>query len=243
MGRVAIAPPRACGRLLRQHRPKATAVVVTGPPAAGKSTAVSRLLAAHDSVLHFKVRVHFQALLAAGHPVAVGIEAQIKARDQLSDATVAWGFDNFIATGAGATHVLVEGYPRNAAQLNDMRAVAEERDVMLGGLVIFDAPDAVLRQRARNRLACFQCDVTADGGVSLTCPRCGGTLTSRPDDSPNQLASRISQFRRTRRQMEEMFRRYGKVVTLNAQRTTDELAADLGRVLACMGGIELRHER
>jgi adenylate kinase len=241
MERMAIAASGTLGSLMTR-RPQATAIAVTGPPASGKSTAVSKLLATHASIRHFKVRLHFQSLLSQGHPVAVALKAQLDARERLSDRTVAWGFDDFIVSQGDATYLLVEGYPRDASQFSDMRAVAEEHGVSLGGLVIFDAPTAVLRERARDRVACFKCDSTATCAAALACPRCGGALTGRPDDSPGRLAERISQFRQARRPMEEMFSRYGTVVTLDAQRPPDELATQLELFLARVGGVGFRHE-
>jgi adenylate kinase len=171
------------------------AVLVLGPPASGKSTAVRTLVERSSEVAHFKVREHFAHLLAAGDPVAVAHREQLRRRDVLADAVVRYAFDDFLRTHPAEQVVLVEGYPRSAAQLADMRHALASHGGRVAGAVIFDAPDAVLHARRAHRLVCPRCDHSGVRGRDSSCPRCELDLVDRPDDELTRFADRVAHFR------------------------------------------------
>lgn len=171
------------------------AVLVLGPPASGKSTAVRTLVERSPDVAHFKVRDHFAHLLAVEDPVAVAHREQLRRRDVLADAVVQYAFSDFLGAHPAAHAVLVEGYPRSAPQLADMRSTLASHGGWMAGAVIFDAPDAVLRSRRARRLACPRCDHSGVRGQDVRCPRCGVELAGRPDDELARFEARVEQFR------------------------------------------------
>jgi len=173
------------------------AVLVLGPPAAGKTTAVRTLVERSSEVAHFKVREHFAHLLAADDPVAVAHREQLRRRDVLADAVVRYAFADFLRAHAAEQVVLVEGYPRSAAQLADLRHTLVSHGGRVAGAVVFDAPDAVLHARRADRLVCPRCDHSGVRGRDISCPRCGLDLVGRPDDELARFAARVSQFRTT----------------------------------------------
>lgn len=171
------------------------AVLVLGPPASGKTTAVRTLVDRSPEIAHFKVREHFAHLLAAADPVAVAHREELRRRDVLADPVVRYAFADFLRAHADSSAVLVEGYPRSAAQLTDMRRTLADRGGRLAGAVVFDAPDAVLHARRTHRLVCPRCDRSGVRGRDVSCAGCGVDLVDRPDDEPARFAARVSQFR------------------------------------------------
>ena len=171
------------------------AVLVLGPPASGKSTAVRTLVDRSCDVAHFKVRDHFAHLLAVGDPVAVAHREQLGRREVLTDAVVQYAFSDFLDAHPAAQAVLVEGYPRSVPQLADMRHTLASHGGRVAGAVVFDAPDAVLRARRAQRLVCPRCDHSGVRGRDASCPRCGVELADRPDDEPARFEARVAQFR------------------------------------------------
>lgn len=171
------------------------AVLVLGPPASGKTTAVRTLVEHSPEVAHFKVREHFAHLLAIDDPVAVEHREQLRRREVLTDAVVEYAFADFLRAHAVARVVLVEGYPRSPTQLADMRRTLASHGGRMAGAVVFDAPDAILRARRAGRLACPRCDHSGVRGQDDSCPRCGLDLVSRPDDELTRFEARVAQFR------------------------------------------------
>ena len=85
------------------------AVAVLGPPAAGKSTAVSAALSAGLGICHFKVRLYFKHLLKEGDPVAAALATEIQHRSILDDSVVQYAFAHFIQRAKDKRVILVEG--------------------------------------------------------------------------------------------------------------------------------------
>lgn len=173
------------------------AVLVLGPPASGKSTAVRALVERSSDVAHFKVREHFAHLLATGDPVAAAHREQLHRRDVLADAVVRYAFSDFLRAHPADEVVLVEGYPRSAAQLADMRRTLASQGGRVAGAVVFDAPDGVLHARRAHRLVCPRCDHSGVRGRDSSCPRCELDLIGRPDDELPRFAARVAHFRTT----------------------------------------------
>jgi adenylate kinase len=171
------------------------AVLVLGPPASGKTTAVRALVEHPSDIAHFKVREHFAHLLATDDPVAVEHRDQLRRRDVLADEVVRYAFADFLRAHPAAAFVLVEGYPRSAAQLADMDETLRSHGGRVAGAVIFDAPDSVLHARRARRLVCPLCDRSGVRGRDTSCPRCAVDLVSRPDDELFRFTGRVAQFR------------------------------------------------
>lgn len=199
------------------------AVLVLGPPASGKTTAVRTLVEPPSGIAHFKVRDHFAHLLATGDPVAVAHREQLRRRAVLPDAVVRHAFADFLDAHAAAEVVLVEGYPKSAAQLADMRGALASHGGRVAGAVIFDAPDPVLHARRAHRLVCPVCDQSGIRGQDTSCPRCRVGLVDRPDDELDRFAGRVAQFRTAGSEVAHLLGDAGSVV-LDADLPPDALA-------------------
>ncbi|THA80315.1 hypothetical protein [Streptomyces sp. A0592] len=173
------------------------AIVLLGPPASGKTTAVRGLLAEPPATgtAHFKVRGHLALLVSEGDRIAVPYRERLRRREVLPDPVVRHSFADFVRRTAPAPVVLVEGYPKSPAQLADLRGVLDAAGGRLGGAIVIDAPDPVIRARAGRRLACPDCDVSAAAGERASCPDCGAPMLPRADDRQVRLDARIAQFR------------------------------------------------
>lgn len=215
------------------------AVAVLGPPASGKTTAVRSLVERSADVAHFKVRDHFQSLLAENDRIAVAHREQLRRRDVLADDVVRYAFTDFVRRHSTADVVLVEGYPRSPAQHSDLRAVLSVHGGRAAGAVVFDAPDEVLYARVTRRLVCPVCDLSGTRGPDVACPHCGVDLVVRPDDDVIRFAERVRQFRSAGAGAGRLFAETGRVVVLDAS-LPQELVADrlweaLRRLGACGG--------
>lgn len=218
------------------HLTLRSAAVILGPPAAGKSTAVATVVSAGIGVCHFKVREHLTRLLHRGDPVAVMHADEIRRRATLDDSVVEHGFRSFVHAARGKRAILVEGYPRNSSQFIDMRRVLAGAGVAFGGVVLFDAPDSVLRRRRETRRVCQVCDDDCPSVADGTCGRCGAALVPRADDEVERFEERLRQFRSANGALIRLFEGYGKVVKLDAQQPPDPLAKSLSRALGELNG-------
>ena len=62
--------------------------------------------------------------------------------------------------------------------------------------IVLHVPDDELRRRVVCRLECQSCHRVASEGGGTQCPKCGGLLAPRADDSAANFESRLAGYRR-----------------------------------------------
>jgi adenylate kinase len=95
---------------------------------------------------------------------------------------------------------VLDGFPRTVVQARAFDAILCERNAPLDFAIFIHVDDDVVRDRVANRLICSNCGAILRAGLhvagfSEACPRCGGTLERRADDSPEALADRLVEYR------------------------------------------------
>jgi adenylate kinase len=95
---------------------------------------------------------------------------------------------------------ILDGFPRTLGQAKSFDEDLEERNLPLDVVYLLLLSDALVRERMTTRLTCSSCaavfnekfhNVTTD----VPCPRCGGELVRRNDDTEEALDRRLVQFR------------------------------------------------
>ena len=183
-------------------------LLVLGPQGSGKGTQAKRISEAHG-IPHVSTGDMFRAAIAAGTPLGQQV-APILASGELvpDDLTVALIRARLGEDDAVRGFVL-DGFPRNLDQaeaLDEMLAeIGREIDVVL----FFDASDDVADARMRGRAA-------AEG---------------RPDDAPEVIARRLAIYHEQTEPVVGRYRAAGILVPLRAERSVDEVAAEIAEAL------------
>ena len=95
---------------------------------------------------------------------------------------------------------ILDGFPRTLGQAESFDQGLEERNMPLDVVYFLNLSDELVRERMTSRLTCSRCasvfnekfhDVTID----TPCPRCGGDLVRRNDDTDEALDHRLAQYR------------------------------------------------
>lgn len=182
-------------------------LLVLGPQGAGKGTQSARI-AAEYGIPHIATGDMFRALDTStelGRKVK-----EIMDRGDLvpDDVTVAMIEDRLSQVDAADGFVL-DGFPRNLAQ-------AEALDAMLGGIgrgldaiLFFDVPDAVGLERALERAA----------------------IEGRSDDTREVIEKRLGIYHEQTEPIVEHYRATGKLVPLHADRSIEEVWAEISAAL------------
>lgn len=170
---------------------------VTGPPGAGKTTALLSLADEHDWLARFGVRDYGLDLAAAGNPLGLAMRDSLLRGRLLANDVVREEFAHFLARLPGGVQVVaVEGYPRDQAQCVDFEKVVEAAGARVGAFVVVDVPDDLVWSRVADRRICAACGRPVPVGPAPGCATCGGPVTRRGDDAMDSLAARLNDFRR-----------------------------------------------
>jgi adenylate kinase len=198
--------------------------VIMGVQGSGKGTQ-SRLLCQELNLVHISVgdifRWHVQQhtkvgaqvrrAMAAGELIGDDLVESI-VRDRLHQHDWNYGF-------------VVDGFPRNGRQAEFF---LESYDI--DGVIHLDLPDDEVRRRVLNRRLCTGCgmdyNLIADRPeVEGRCDICGGDLVTRPDDTPEALASRLRDYHERTRPVLDLFQRKEVVHDIDARPAPEDVQA------------------
>jgi adenylate kinase len=171
-------------------------VVLLGPPASGKGTQAA-LLAATSGIPAASTGAILREEKARGSEI--GAEAErwtIQGKlfpDELA-LRVVWKWIG------NRRRFILDGFPRTLGQAQAFDHGLDQRNLPLDVVYFLKLSDELIRERVTSRLTCSECgsvfnenfhDVT----IETPCPRCGGELARRDDDTDDALDRRLAQFR------------------------------------------------
>lgn len=183
-------------------------LLVLGPQGSGKGTQAKRISAAH-AVPHVSTGDMFRAAIAAGSDLGRRVEPILASGELVpDDLTVALIRERLSAADAVGGFVL-DGFPRNLAQAEALDAMLAEIGRALDAVLFFDLTDGLAVERIRSR----------------------AVDEAREDDTPEAIARRLAIYHEQTEPVVERYRAGGKLVALHAERSIDEVAAEIERAL------------
>jgi adenylate kinase len=201
-------------------------IAVTGPPGAGKSTALLALAAADPRIVRFGVRDHAFALAASGNALGIELRSAI-VRNRITLTQVIGQFGYFLDhLPRYAELVVTDGYPRSGTECVGWYAEVSARDLDPAGLVAVEVPERVAAARARARRICPEC------GLPAGHHGCRGVPAGRQDDTPDRIASRLAAYRDGGAEVRAFFTGRCPVTVVDGSAPPDVVRDHLGRLLA-----------
>jgi adenylate kinase len=171
-------------------------IVLLGPPASGKGTQA--------------------ALLAAAFGVPAGSTGAILREEKARGSEIGLEADRWTSQGKlfpdelalrvvwkwidGRKRFILDGFPRTLGQASAFDEGLAQRQLPLDAVYFLNLSEDLVRERMTSRLTCTACgavfnekfhNVTAQ----TPCPKCGGALGRRNDDTLEALGSRLAQYR------------------------------------------------
>jgi adenylate kinase len=171
-------------------------IVLLGPPASGKGTQAA-LLAATFGIPAASTGAILRDEKARGSEI--GLEAdrwtsQGKLFPDELALRVVWKWVD------GRKRFILDGFPRTVGQAESFDTGLDDRQLPLDAVYFLNLSEDLVRERMTSRLTCSECgsvfnekfhNVTAE----TPCPKCGGQLARRNDDTLEALDSRLAQYR------------------------------------------------
>jgi adenylate kinase len=200
--------------------------VIMGVQGSGKGTQAG-ILAADLDLVHISVgdifRWHVQQHTKLGAQVRRNMAAGERVGDDLAESATAerlgqhdWNYG-----------FVIDGFPRNRRQAEFF---LESYDI--NGVIHLDLPDSEVRRRVLARRLCSGCGldynlITARPAEEGTCDVCGGTLTTREDDTEEALAVRLREYHEKTDPVLELFARKEYVVSIDARPSKEEVQQEI----------------
>ena len=183
-------------------------LLVLGPQGAGKGTQAKRI-ATDYAIPHVSTGDMFRAAIAARTELGQKVEPILASGALVpDDVTIAIIGERLGEEDARRGFVL-DGFPRNEAQADALDAMLGEIGRRLDAVLFFDLTDDIATERMLKR--------AKDEG--------------RPDDTPEVIAKRLATYHAETEPIVEHYRLRGTLVPLHAERTINEVYAEVQEAL------------
>jgi adenylate kinase len=207
--------------------------VLLGPPAAGKGTQAELLrerFGFQAPSVGAMLREQKAAGTSAGLRAGEYFERGLLVPDEITIEVVR----QWLAGNSGS--IALDGYPRTVRQAQAFDSMLEEQDAAVDFAILILADEPVIRDRVARRLVCGSCGGVYRAGMHVAlasdpCPRCGGVLGRRADDSLEALADRLEEYRNKTAPVISYYEERGILRSIDGNRAVEEVFGELAAAL------------
>jgi adenylate kinase len=197
-------------------------LVLVGPPGAGKGTQ-AQFLAAHYSIPHISTGDIFRANLRAGTPLGVQAQSFMDRGELVADSVTNEMVKDRLTHDDVANGFLLDGFPRNVAQAEVLRAILAEKNTPLDAVLEFSLANEEIVTRLSARRTCKDC-FQPSVGVDK-CPSCGADVYQREDDKAEVITRRLEVYQDQTAPIISFYRNEGLLITVSALGNVEDITA------------------
>lgn len=211
-------------------------VVLLGPPGAGKGTQ-ARMLEERLGLVQLSTGDLLRAAVRAGTPAGRAAKAVMEAGGLVPDDIVLAILKDRMAEPDVAKGVILDGFPRTAAQAEALDGLLAATGQSVGVVVALEVDDAAMVDRVAGRHTCAACgegyhDSFKQPAQAGCCDRCGGTVfTRRDDDRAETVRARLEAYHAQTAPLIAYYDRKGVLSRVDAMAGIGEVANSLSRIV------------
>ena len=216
------------------------AVLLFGPPGAGKGTQAAAVAAA-SGVPHVATGDMFREHLRAGTELGRTARGYMEKGELVPDDVTVGMLADRISQADAAGGFVLDGFPRNVDQAAVLDRMLAERGAKVSGVLDIEVPEDELVRRLAGRLVCRAGShpyhlADAPPAVAGVCDIDGSELYQRDDDREDVVRNRVAVFERDTMPVREHYRALGTpVLTIDGARAPESVEADLTAAVRALG--------
>jgi len=213
-------------------------LILLGAPGAGKGTQAEALAAATGAA-HVATGDLFRAEIAAGSELGRSAASYIDAGKLVPDEVTIGMISARLAKPDASAHVILDGFPRNAAQAAALDAAFAGSGRTINAILL-NVDEGILAARLTGRRVCSSCGrsyhvESRPPTVSERCDICGGTLKTRSDDAPETVAARLKNQLSALAEVVEIYRDAGRLQVVEGVGEIAEIKSRLAAAARAVG--------
>ena len=197
-------------------------LVLVGPPGAGKGTQ-AQFLAAHFSIPHISTGDIFRANLKAGTDLGNQAKSFMDRGELVPDSVTNEMVRDRLTHDDVANGFLLDGFPRNVAQAEVLRAILADKKTPLHAVLEFSLADEEIIARLSSRRTCRDCGAPSVGVDK--CPTCGGEVYQREEDKAEVIARRLEVYAEQTAPIISFYRNEGLLISVSASGSVEDITA------------------
>jgi len=196
-------------------------LILLGPPGSGKGTQAQKLIQQHG-IIQLSTGEMLRAAVAAQTPVGLQAKDIMASGGLVPDDIVIGIISDRLDQPDAAKGFILDGFPRTVPQAEALDELLKKKRIRLDAVVELRVNESALLQRVENRVA----EMRARGE------------DVRADDTPEVLTRRLASYRAQTEPLIHYYSDRRKLLTIDGMMSIDQVAQEIGRVLAVMGAGE-----
>ena len=197
--------------------------VLVGPPGAGKGTQ-AQFLAAHYSIPHISTGDIFRANLKAGTELGNQAKGFMDRGELVPDSVTNEMVKDRLTHDDAVNGFLLDGFPRNVAQAEVLRAILADKKTPLHAVLEFSLANEEIVARLSSRRTCRDCGAPSVGVDK--CPTDGGEVYQREDDKAEVIARRLEVYAEQTAPIISFYRNEGLLISVSAVGNVEDITAN-----------------
>lgn len=205
----------------------ARTVILIGIQGSGKGTQ-ARLLSERDGFVYYEAGGMLREEAESGTKLGDEIDEIVNKRGEMvSDRVMRDLFRSRFETLNENEDVLLDGYPRKMTQVNDLEKILAGAGRENYQVFDINISDELATERLSKRVICADCKQVYVEGQYEICPKCGGPLVKREDDTPEKIAKRLSWSHQEMDPVREYYEKKGVLTTIDGSKSIEDVYATI----------------
>ena len=212
-------------------------VILLGPPGAGKGTQAEAIVK-KLGVPHVSTGDIFRANLAKGTPLGLEAKGYMDKGALVPDELVVRLVGDRLSQPDAAEGVLLDGFPRTVGQAEALAEFLKKADPprKVDACLLLEVPDQELMKRLTGRRVCRGCGagwhaVFSPPPEDLKCPKCGGEIYQRADDSEATIGARLAVYHEQTSPLVDWYQKGGALIRIDGQGPPDKVRVAVAEAL------------
>ncbi len=204
-------------------------LILLGAPGGGKGTQ-AKLLVEKYNIPQISTGDLLRAAVAAGSALGKQAKAAMDAGQLVSDELVLGLIKERLAQDDARGGFILDGFPRNTAQAEELDKLLTEIDAPLSRVVLVDVDFDVLVKRVVGRRTCKACGDIYNiyfkpPAKADVCDKCQGELAHRADDNEETIKSRLGVYEEQTAPLIDYYQDKGLLKTIDGLGEIDDIFA------------------
>lgn len=210
-------------------------IILLGPPGAGKGTQAAKIVEKY-AIPHISTGDIFRKNIKEGTELGKKAKEYMDQGLLVPDELTCGLVTDRIAQDDCKNGFMLDGFPRNIAQAEQLDEYLAKVDLKLDKIVNIEVDKSILVGRAVGRRICKSCGATFHIEFNPTkvegvCDKCGEHLHQRADDNEETVSRRIQVYLDETKPLVGYYAEQGIVADINGDQDIDKVFADIADAL------------
>ena len=202
-------------------------IVLLGAPGSGKGTQAKKLMA-DKNIPQVSTGDMLREAVSNGTRFGMQAKAVMDAGNLVPDEVVLGIISERLAAADAEPGFILDGFPRTLQQALDLEDLLDEMETPLDTAILMDVDFDILLKRLTGRRTCSLTGKLLNVYFSSQeeldeCTNAGGELIQRADDNEETIGNRLTVYRENTEPLIDFYRSKGKLTTIAAEGSIDEV--------------------